>query len=155
MARGTYEILKVYWLPTVVNQLAPTVAEITAGKNLTTQIPVDGVEKGGSANNASQAMLGDAFIGEEPGTWGRTLTITFMLDRALTAADNPWEIFDYRTEGFLLFSPTGAIIATTKVEVWHVKAHERLGLASAENEYQKFTITYAVTEAPKLDAVIT
>jgi hypothetical protein len=152
MARITYETMKVVWLPTApASESAPTVANITAGTNLTAEIPVNGIEKGGSANNASQAMLGDAYVAEEPGTWSRTLTITFMRDVAATLA---WDLFDYKTSGWFVFSPTGLLTAGTKVEVWKVTSHERQGLASAENEYQKFSVNFAVVKAPVLDATI-
>jgi hypothetical protein len=149
MARTTFETLKVHFLPTVANMAAPTQAEITAGDDLSAEIPVDGVNKGGSANNASQAMLGDAFVAEEPGTWGRTLEVTFLYDEAGTA----WGLFDYRTPGYFVFSPTGVTSAASKVEVWKVTSHERQPTPSAENEYQKFTVTFAVTAKPNLDAV--
>jgi hypothetical protein len=150
MARTTFETLKVFFLPAVASLAAPTQAELTAGDDLSAEIPVDGVEKGGSANNASQAMLGDAFVAEEPGTWGRTLTITFMRDTAGVA----WASFGYRTDGFLLFAPDGLTGAGAEVEVWPVTSHERQPTPSAENEYQKFTVTFAVTTAPELDAVM-
>jgi hypothetical protein len=152
MARTTFETLKVFWLPTVANMAAPTQAELTAGDELSGEIPVDGVEKGGSANNASQAMLGDAFVAEEPGTWGRTLTVTFLYDTASPAV--AWTTFGYRTSGYFIFAPLGSTIATAKVEVWKCTSHERQLLPSAENEYQKFTVTFAVTAAPELDAVM-
>lgn len=149
MARQTFESLKVVWLTSApANQSAPTQAEINAGTNLSAQIPVDGINKGGTANNASQAMLGDAFVAEQPGTWGRTLEVTFLYDTAAT----PWTLFAYNTEGYFIFAPTGSTLAGQKVETWHVKAHEKQPTPSAENEFQKFTVTFAVTEAPKLNA---
>jgi hypothetical protein len=35
-----------------------------------------------------------------------------------------------------------------------VTSHERQPTPSAENEYQKFTVTFAVTAAPELDSVM-
>jgi hypothetical protein len=152
MARITYETMKVVWLASApASESAPTVANITAGTNLTAEIPVNGIDKGGSANNASQAMLGDAYVAEEPGTWSRTLTITFMRDVAATLA---WDLFSYKTSGWFVFSPTGLLTAGAKVEVWKVTGHEKQGLASAENEYQKFSVNFAVTKAPVLTATI-
>lgn len=149
MARTTFEATKVVWLTSApANQNAPTQAEINAGTNVSAQIPVDGINKGGSANNASQAMLGDAFVAEQPGTWGRTLEVTFLYDTAAT----PWTLFAYNTEGYFVFSPTGLTTAGAKVEVWHCKCHEKQPTPSAENEFAKFTVNFAVSESPKLNA---
>lgn len=155
MARFTHESLKVFWVVTIANKLAPTVAEIGAGSDLTTFVPVDGVNTGGSSNNASQAMLGDAFVAEEPGTWSRTLEITFVRD---ATADTAWDLFAgaYKTVGHIVLRRvgTGAIAATDDVEVYEVTTHEPLPMASAENEYSKFSVTFANTEAPELEAIV-
>lgn len=155
MARITYETLTMWWVPTITVLTAPTVAQISAGVNYSTFIPVDGVNLSGTRNNASQAMLGDAFVTEEPGTWGTGLEITFVRD---PAADTPWTFFagGYKTAGFVVLrrSGTGAPGVGNKVEVYPVTTHEPQMLASAENEYQKFTVTLACTTKPELEATV-
>jgi hypothetical protein len=155
MPRFTHESLTVWWVPTIVNKAAPTVAEITAGTILTTFTPVDGVNIGGSSNNASQAMLGDAFVAEEPGTWSRSLEITFVRD---DTTDTVYALFagGYKTAGYIVLrrTGTGAAVAAQKVEVFPVKTHEALSRASAENEYAKFTVNFAVTSKPEVEAVV-
>src|SRR3990170_5691858 len=99
MARVTHESLIVKWLSACANIQAPTQAEIGAGVALTSFIPVDGVALNPSKNNASQAMLGDAFVAEKAGTWGVGITLTFTRD---DTADTPRTTFaTYRTAGFL------------------------------------------------------
>jgi hypothetical protein len=155
MARYTYEQLTMWWVPTITVLTAPTVAQITAGVNYSTFIPVDGVNLSGTRNNASQAMLGDAFVTEEPGTWGTGIEITFVRD----TTDTPWTFFagGYKTVGYVVLRRvgTGAPANPQKVEVYPVTTHEPQMLASAENEYQKFTVTFAVTAKPELEATIT
>lgn len=159
MARDTFENLKVLFKTAAPSDLnGPTEAELTANGttiiDLSPEIPVDGVEFGGSANNASQAMLGDAYVAESPGTWGRSLTITFMKDRAI--GTEAWDLFAYRTEGWLVFGTKTDLPFEDgdAVEVWHVVSHEKMLLASAENAYQKFSVQFAVQEAPTLDGVV-
>lgn len=159
MARDTFENLKVLWLSTEpVDPAAPTEAEILANGttilNLSPEVPVSGVGFGGAANNASEAMLGNAFVAESPGTWGRTMIMTFMKDREGNA--EAWDLFRYRLEGWLVFGTKLDLpfVDGDPVEVWHVVTHERMQLQSAENEFQKFTVQMAVQEAPELDAVV-
>lgn len=159
MARDTFENLKVLALTTEpIDIEGPTEAELTANGttiiNLSPEVPVSGVAFGGSANNAAEAMLGDAFVAESPGTWGRTLEMTFMKDRAIGA--EAWDLFEYRLELWLVFGTKTALPFEDgdPVEVWHVVCHEKMQLASAENEFQKFTVQMAVQEAPTLTAVV-
>jgi hypothetical protein len=153
MARYTYETLRVQWVVTIANRVAPTAAELNAGVNLSTFVPVDGVNLGGSRNNASQAMLGDAFVAEEPGTWGTTLEVTFTRDGT---TDTPWDLFagGYKTIGHIVLrrTGTGVFAAAQKLEVYPVTSHEPQMLASAENEYSKYTVTFAITAKPELEA---
>lgn len=147
MARSTFEPLKIKFLTTIASAtLAPTVAEYGAGVDLTPSIPVDGVGFSPTQNNASQAMLGDAFVTEEPGTWGLGLTLTLVRD---SVADLAVTTFNYRTAGFIVVSPFGTtVIAGTKVDVYPVTTHNPVPLASAENEYQKWEVMCAVTKKP-------
>ena len=153
MARYTYETLRVQWVVTIANRVAPTAAELNAGVNLSTFVPVDGVNLGGSRNNASQAMLGDAFVAEEPGTWGTTLEITFTRDGT---TDTPWDLYagGYKSIGYFVLrrTGTGSAAAGNKLEVYPATSHEPQMLASAENEYSKYTVTFAITAKPELEA---
>jgi hypothetical protein len=153
--RYTHESLTVWWVTTLSSETSPTAAQINAGVNLSSFIPVDGVSLGGTRNNASQAMLGDAFVTEEPGTWGTTIEITFVRD---STADTPWDTFAgaYKTTGWIILrrSGTGVAGVGNKVEVHPVTTHEPQMMASAENEYSKFTVTFAVTKKPSLEATV-
>lgn len=151
MARTTHETLKVFWLPAVASIAAPTQAELTAGTELTDFVPVDGVEQSPSRNKASQAMLGDAFVTEKVGTWSDELTITFVRD---DAGDTPKTTCAYGTEGFLLLARYGTTAASDPVEVYPVQCHEPADLATAENEFSKYSITFAVTATPDRTAVM-
>lgn len=155
MARITYESVAVWWVTTLSSTTSPTAAQINAGTVLTPVTPVDGVNISGTRNNASQAMLGDAFVTEEPGTWGTGMELTFVRD---VPTDTVWGIFagGYKSTGWIVVrrSGTGVAAAAQKVEVYPATSHEPQMLASAENEYQKFTVTFAVTAKPELEATV-
>jgi hypothetical protein len=53
-----------------------------------------------------------------------------------------------------VFADAGPPQAGDEVEVWHVKSHERMDLASAENEKQKFSVQFAVLDAPEMEATV-
>jgi hypothetical protein len=153
--RYTYEQLSVWWVTTLSSTTAPTAAQINAGTVLTASVPVDGVNLSGTRNNASQAMLGDAFVTEEPGTWGTGLEITLVRE---STTDTIWALFAgaYKTTGWIVLrrSGTGVAAAAQKVEVYPCTTHEPQMLASAENEYAKFTVTFSVTAKPELEATV-
>ena len=131
---------------------APTAAEITAGTNLTAQIPSDGVNLTNTRNNASISMLDEAFTPEQVGTFGTSITLKFTRDNAAT--DAAFALFEHGDAGFLLISRFGAAIAASKVEVYPVESHDPAPLATAENEYQQFEVQLAVTARPSIRAVV-
>lgn len=151
MARITHEDTKVYWLPAVTDLDAPTEAEITAGDELTSQIPVDGVTLNPTRNNAAQAMLGDAFVAELVGTWSQGITLTFVRD---DTDDLARDTFTYRADGFLVISRFGDAEDGKAVEVYPAQSHEPADLATAENEFSKFEVQLAVTDAPAIRAIV-
>jgi hypothetical protein len=152
MPRTTFEPMRVFFLDTVSDLDGPTVAEITAGTELTSQLTVDGVGFSGNRNNASQAMLGDAYVAEEPGTWNVAGSLTFVRDDSGSLA---YDTFDYRTRGFLVFLNYGGEVEDGNlVDVYAVASHKPTPMASAENEYQKVEVQFAVSEAPHFDVPI-
>ena len=153
MARGTFESYTVKFLTTIASAtLAPTVAEYTAGVALTSVTPIDGLNFNPTQNNASQAMLGDAFVQEQPGTWGLGLTLTFVRD---DTTDTAVTTFPYKTAGYIVNQPFGVTVAAgVKVDVYKVTSHNPVPLASAENEFQKWQVMFGVTETPEFNIAV-
>lgn len=149
--RRTHEGTKVHWLPAVANIAAPTAAEVAAGTDLSDQVTIDGLGIDSTQNTASQAMLGSSFVGEEPGTYGTAVTLTTTRE---DVGDLVWDLFDYRTTGFLLVSRFGEPVVGAAVEVYPAKSHKPIPLASAENEYQKVQVRLAIHDEPELKAVV-
>lgn len=154
MPRAGYEVIKVKFLTTIVSAtLAPTVAEYNAGVDLTGVIPVTGVQPGGSQNNASLAMLGQAHIDQLPGTWSSgPVTLVAVRD---TVSDLLVTTFPYGTAGFLAVNWTGVtVIATTKIDVYPIKSHQPIPMNSEENGFQQWTVQLPVTATPKFNIAV-
>jgi hypothetical protein len=153
MPGATFEVVKVKFLTTLASAtLAPTVAEYTAGVDLTGVIPVTGVQPGGTQNNASLAMLGASHIDQNPGTWGATLTLESRRD---TTSDLMVTTFPYGTAGYVVINWQGiTVIAGTKVDSYAIKSHQPIPLPSAENEFQRWTLSLPVTTTPKYNIAV-
>jgi hypothetical protein len=152
MATDTFESMKVHWCPTVASLAAPTVANITAGTDLTPFTPVSGVNIAATQNRASLAMLGQAFITEGMGTHSKSVTMTFTRHKT-AAADLAWVLFTYKLAGHLVVGRFGALIAAARAEVYQVECGEPGMAPSAENEIQTFTVEMAV-QAYNQNAII-
>ena len=143
--------VKVYWLDTVASVAAPTVANITAGTNLTPFLPTTGVAIEWTQNNASLPMLDESFTVEAVGTESATIELTFTRD---DTDDDAWDTFTRGANGYLLVSRFGAPAAADVVEVYPVQSHRPVPLAPAENDFQQGKVTLAVTDTPNLGSVV-
>jgi len=138
--------LKVKWVTTIADPTAPTTLELSAGDDLTPYIPVSGVDRPSQQNQASLAMLDDAFISESPGTWSvGPINLTFVRDPANEDATHPWQLFSYGTAGFLVISPNDSFDSADEVSVYTVTSHEPAEMPSAENTKQQFTVSFPVS----------
>lgn len=148
---------KVYWLDTApVAPAAPTIAEITAGTDITSFIPKDGFKPGASNNRVSGGSLDESFLDESMGTWSSQLSVDYYLD-GVTADNDAHATLGVR-------GATGAIVAIwdgagnasgAKAYVWpDVEAGTPIPADTAENARQKATAEFAVRQAPEFHAVV-
>ena len=154
MATTVYEgKTKVHFLPTCANTDAPTVAEITAGKNWTPYMTKDGVQPPTGQNFVDDSSLDETFDAQAIGSWGGApLTLIFRRDD--TSETDTWEYITRGLKGFVLITDFGAAIATETCQVYPVEAHQPTLMNSATNEVQKFTAAFAVTSEPSMSATI-
>lgn len=143
--------VKVHYLPAVASKAGPTVAEITAGTDITPFLPTAGVGVNWTQNNASLAMLDEAFTAEAVGTEGAAIQITFVRD---DTADDAWDLFVRGANAFLLISRFGDPAVASVVEVYPIQSHRPVPLPPAENEFQQGQVSLAVTDTPELNAVV-
>ena len=153
MSRVSYDgNVKLYFLPACAAIATPTLAEITAGTNLTPYLPRDGITPPSTQNTVDSSSLDETFDSEGVGTWGGQMKTRHYRDNADETV--AWDLINYGLTGFLLMSPFGVPIATSKVHVWPVEAHQPLPIQTSGNAKQKFDATWAITSQPDLDAVV-
>lgn len=140
---------KFYWVPTIANKTAPTVAEITAGTQLTAQVAeVNGFEF--TNNPIDVPDMASAFVSKIPGEDSiDDSSIVFYEDDT----SNP--IYTAQTKGnvghvVIFYNGTaGANPAIAdKCEVWPAIVASNARRYTADNEAAQYQVTYALTAAP-------
>jgi hypothetical protein len=149
---GNYHV---YWLAAPpANPSAPTVAEITAGIELTAMIPKDGFNPGVSNNRVSGGDLSTKFTDESMGTWSSQLEITAYLD-SVTANNLAYNTLADFATGAIVVTPYAARATSVKALVWpDVECGVRVPMQTGENQRQKFTANLAVRAEPKMNATV-
>jgi hypothetical protein len=144
-----------YFVPTVTNIAAPTVAELNAGTDLTDFTPRDGFNPSTNQNPVDNSSLADAFDSQVVGSEGGPITLTFFRD---DTTDTAWDLIDYGLTGFLAFRegpPTAtAWTAAQDVQVYPVQFFSPIPVQTAANEARKFSVTATVTSPPERKAIV-
>lgn len=145
MATRPYEgNLKAYYLPTVANLAAPTVAEITAGTEMTPALVASGVSPNHTENTVSTPML-TGFIRQNIGTEGITFNLQMIYDPDTTAVSDVYALFDTRGKaGVLLLAPEGDVAATAVVQTYQATFGRRKLVQSAQDTDMQYTVMVAV-----------
>jgi hypothetical protein len=144
-----------YYVPSIANKAAPTVAELNAGTNLTAFVPPDGWNPTTTQNNVDIASLADTFDVMVIGTEGGPITVTFQRDNS---ADTAWNLFTRGLAGFFAFregiSKDTVWTAAQAVQVYPIQAHHPIANQTARNAARTFNVTVAVTSEPNRKAVV-
>jgi hypothetical protein len=144
--------LRVYFATTVADIAAPTVAEIGAATYLGRTVTKDGVAQGVSQNRVDVASIDEKFDAQRMGSWAATPTLTMFRDD--DDESDSYDIVANGTEGFLILIPFGGAVAGSPAYVYPVEMGVALPGDSAANAPQTFTVNFAVTSEPNLDAVV-
>ena len=148
---------KVHIVDTIASAAAPTLVEITAGTEVTpflTPAGIDTPEEGTDADISSLASVRDFSI---PATIGGDLVAEFYRD---DTADDAWDAMPYNQVTNLVIARFGgsdtdnAIQAADVVEVWPVRVSQRSVSRLTRGEAQRFTVRFALSGDPTLDAVV-
>lgn len=145
--------VKWYWVPTIADISAPTVAEaITAG----TLIPhITNYATPASEAEVDVADIDDLYDVSVVGT-AKAGPIEMTIKRDDTDETDTWDLFStFRQTGYLMKSKDGVPIATDVVEVYPVQVGQRRPEGYGRNTAQKFMVSFYVTSDPDLDAVLT
>lgn len=148
-------MIKVYFVTTIANKAAPTVAELNAGTDISNFITKDGLTVPSNQNNVANASLAETFDSELPGSFGGPLSMTGIRD---AATDTFWNLVVYGTAGFIVVrrgtATATAWASTQKVEVYPMTWHEPIPMQTASNEQGRFTAAAPVSSQPSLKATV-
>lgn len=145
------------FLPAVANLAAPTTAEITAGKNLTSYLISFNASSQG--NTVPTPSLDTLFETSIAGTVQASLTADFYRDDDITVnGDIAWKTLPRKTKGYFLISRFGTAGATpttgSKVEVWPVLVVSRTMANMSNNTVMTFTMTGSIPQEPNEAATV-
>lgn len=145
----------VYWVTTISNKAAPTVAELNAGTRLSGFLTKDGLNINLSSNNVDNADLEDTFDAQDVGTYSGTIELTMFRD---DTTDTAWNLAVYGTSGYLVVreGPLASVAwtAAQKAQVYPARMHDPLPVPPAGNEQRKFKLTLPITDTPSLKATV-
>ncbi|MEV7422872.1 hypothetical protein [Streptomyces sp. NPDC091212] len=165
---GTTGRIAIVFAPVVADPSAPTIAEISAGTNLSDHVTRDGLKTPSSGNTIDSADIGSRFNKTSPGTYGGDAAeITAHRDSQSTS-DLAWNTLEQDAIGFLIVGRSGfGQSATTglgtkngtptagdRVEVLPITVISRAMNDTGDNETSKFTASLAITGEPEQDAVV-
>lgn len=150
---------KAFFVPTIADVSAPTVAEIAAGTELSPAVTaIDNFET--STSRISQGVLASKVDVQIDGN--QTLgdaAMTLLEGDGVSGGDETAyaAIFTALAEdatGYIVLAPVGAA-ATKKVEVWPVKVGAKNRVWAIDtNEMAKYRVAFAVTAAPTKAATV-
>lgn len=156
MARYVHEgNTKVLWVTTIADIAAPTVAELTAGTDISELLTKDGLTLPDTQNMVDSATLADTFDAQVVGSWGGGASLTGFRD---DTTDTLWDLAVYGTNGYIVVRRgmpyDDAIAAGQDVEVYPAEMHEPVMNQTGANEQARFTLALAVTGQPNKRAAV-
>lgn len=155
MAQRSYEdTIQVFFVATIADIAAPTVAELTAGTEITCFLSADGWQPNTTTNTVDADSLCTTVDGKIPGTVGYDLSLMGFRD---DTTDTLWDLWIRGTTGYIVYVPFGdpgtTPAALDTVSVFRGAMNEKSLANSAKNTRQMFTAPFAVLDA-ELNAVV-
>nr|WTB35195.1 hypothetical protein OG781_42195 [Streptomyces sp. NBC_00830] len=149
MRRG---VTKIYFLPEISAATnIPTRQEITTGTELSGAVSdIAGWSLGNSPIDTPD--LGSTLTTSIPGEdKADASTLTFYEDKA---GDSIETLLSKGEEGFVVILRKGDVPASKSMDVFPVRVASRAPAYSAGSDPAKFTVTFAVSDKPTLDAAV-
>lgn len=145
--------VRVYFSPTIATPTAPTVAEITAGTDITPFMSSLDTPLDGNAPDASD--LSSAFNKTVAGKYGGSASAQMYRD---DTTDTAFAAFPRGTTGYLVIrrfgGSTTAIAIADVVDVWNVRVITRSDVTLDDESVQAFTVDFATLDEPTIGAVV-
>lgn len=155
--RNSIGEIRLWFVPSIANTAAPTVAEITAGTDLTPQLLRDGLTTPNSGNTIDASDAASRFNKTAPGTrGGDAIGLTLQRDSA-SGSDTAWTTLVEDTTGNLVVrrfgGATTAVAIGNVVEVYSGTVINR-EMAPIGDQTQRFNASFSVEAAPVLNATV-
>jgi len=145
--------VRIYWVTTISSTAAPTVAEITAGTDITGFISSLDTPLDGNAPEASD--LSSAFNKTVAGKFGGNVSAQMYRD---DTADTAFALFPRGTTGYLVVRRFGgstvAIAMADDVDVWYCRVITRSDVALDDESVQAFTVEMAALDEPDINVAV-
>lgn len=157
-ARQSTGEIRVWFVPTIANTSAPTVAEINAGTDLTPFLRRDGLTTPQAGSTIDSSDASSRFNKTAPGTYGGDpLSIQLKRD-SVPGSDTAYAALPRDTAGYVVVRRFGgsalAPAASQKVEVFTGTVISREMAAIGDNEVQRFTVMFSVEAVPVDSATV-
>ena len=152
MRKGT---TKIWFVPTISDPDAPTVAEVIAGTELQDEL-ADITGFGFSNNPIDTPDMGSAFVGKIPGEdTTENSDMTFYED---TTSNPILSALAKGSSGYVVIFPQGtagaAPAAADTCDVWPATVASNTRIYSAGNEAAKDRVMFTLTAEPSIDATV-
>lgn len=150
---------KIRWVTTLTSTTAPTVAQVTAGVDLTPWLRQDGLNRTITSALTDVADARDTFDRTDIGTYSATMEITFLRD-SVEGNDDAFTTLTRGARGYMIVAPfgftgvAGAPLATDRVEVWPCVVSSRGPEAEGKEKAQVIKITFGLYDSPELEAEV-
>lgn len=143
----------IFWVVTIADTTAPTVAEIAAGTDITPFLSSMDTPLDGDAVDSSD--LSSAFNKTVAGKFGGSVNASMYRD---DTADTAFDLFPRNTTGFAVIRRFGgsgvAIMAADDVDVWNLRVITRSDVALDDNTVQSFEVNFATLDEPDIDVAV-
>lgn len=148
---------RVYWVPSIANIAAPTVAELDAGIALTSLITDDGME-GWEAESARVPNTSLASTTDTERIGRDKLANPMLRFKAQSGSDTVKTTLTRTTLGYIairrLLAETTAWTAAQNAQITPVECGRRKDLKPEPNTMARYEIPFANHTAPSFDAVV-
>lgn len=148
----------IYWVLSIANTAAPTVAELNAGTRVSTYLTRDeGLEIDWDQKMVEGSSIEETFDAMDPGTEGVSLKATWF--RNSTADTLFTTVFATRnTAGYWVVRPGVAVdtawTAGQKAEVYPANMHRAVPVKRTTNTKDKASAAGGITSSPSLNATV-
>jgi hypothetical protein len=148
---------RVYWVTTISNIAAPTVAELNAGINITSICTRDGlIGFGPDTADVDSTGLDATFEAKRAGT-AQFGDVRLRLKKQ-SSGDTTYTTLTYQTEGYVVIrrnvAQGTAWAASQNAEVFPAQCGYRMYMDPELNTLSRYEIPIKITDDPNLDAVV-